>query len=342
MPADNPYSDKSGLIEPDYSGDIIKTINTQTLEEGDVPIRGWDNTRQVIPDFTNNNIFLGVPNVVQDTLPFIEPFIGGYGRVWCLQAPIFFAPKLRGLMQRMFERMCKGLSGISNYELQTTDIVYGNNAETYTVPTGIKKGNNSFSLRFTEVQGGLFRKIHKYWGTGISDLGSGYGTYHGKTWTNNLRFSAANHSSIFLYALTDNSGGAYGLDSIEFACIWFGAFPTQIPNSHFEWTQGEHNTMDLDIPYFGIFHENNTVNSIAAEILTRSNFYADNYNDFDVGPSVWRAVNNRSDNIDDTNPVVAGIEPFQGAIEGTPQATKYASLIDSDAGMAPLSNTGGE
>jgi hypothetical protein len=342
MPADSKYIGQSGLVSPDFSGDTVGTINTQTLEEGGTALRGWDNTRTVIPDFANNNIFLGVPNVTQDTLPFIEPFIGGYGRVWCLQAPIFFAPSLRGLTMRMIERMCKGLSGIGNYELQTTDITYGNNAETYTVPTGIKKGNNNFNLRFQETQGGIFRKIMKYWITGISDLGSGYGTYHGKTWSNSLRFSPANHSAIMLYALTDNSGGAYGLDSIEFACMWFGVFPTQVPNSHFEYTQGEHNAMELDLPFYGIFHENNSINSIAAEILVRSNFYADSYNDFDMGPSVFNAYNSRMEVEGDTDPTIAGIEPMQGIVDDAQQATQYNSIMGSGTGMAPLAESGTE
>jgi len=317
------------------------TDATTIIDWGGSPPRGWDNTRNVIPDFANNNIFLGVPNVTQDTLPFIEPFIGGYGRVWALSMPRFFEPSIRGLSQRMIERMCKGLSGIGNYELQTAEITYGNNAESYSVPTGIKKGNNNFNLKFQETQGGMFRKISKYWVTGISDLGSGYGTYHGKTFDgSNLRFSPINHSGIILYALTDNSGGAYGLDSIEFACIWFGAFPNQVPNSHFEYTQGEHSPMELDIPFFGIFHENNAVNSLAAVILEKSNFYADNYSNFDLGVSVWHGVDERLSSTDDTAPNVAGLEPQQGA------ATQYSAAGFYENGMAagfnPAPASGGE
>jgi hypothetical protein len=340
MPSDSQYKDASGLYEPSRDTDVTGTINTQIDESGE-NIRGWDNTRRIIPDYKNNNIFLGVPNVTQDTLAFIEPFIGGYGRVWCLQAPIFFPATFRGLLQRMIERMCKGLSGISNYELKTAEITYGNNAESYTVPVGITKGNNSFNLRFQETQGGIFRKLHKFWITGMADLASGYGTYHGKAWTANLRFSPVNHSAIMLYALTDNSGGAYGLDSIEFASMWFGAYPTQVPNTHFEWTQGEHNPMEIDMPYFGIFHENNTINSIAAEILVRSNFYADNYNDFDVGPATWSAVRTRQENTDDTNDAVAGIEPFQGVIDNVSQATKYNSLFGEE-GLGPFTEGSSE
>ncbi len=342
MPADSKYIGASGYDYPVNDGDTVKTLNTMTMGDDGGPIRGWDNTRQIIPDYRNNNIFLGVPNVTQDTLPFIEPFIGGYGRVWCLQAPIFFEVELRGLLMRMIERMCKGLSGIGNYELQTTDITYGNNAETYTVPVGIKKGNNNFNLRFQEMQGSMFRKIHKYWITGISDLGSGYGTYHGKTWSNNLRFSPINHTAIILYALTDNSGGAYGLDSIEFACMWFGVFPTQVPNSHFEFTQGEHAAMEIDMPYYGIYHENNPINSIAAEILARSNFYADNYNDFNMGPSVVGAVKDRdaADESDEAS-ILPGVEPMQGT------ATQYTGLFGNEGetttkGMSPLSYVDGE
>ncbi len=32
-----------------------------TMGDDGGPIRGWDNTRQIIPDYRNNNIFLGVP-----------------------------------------------------------------------------------------------------------------------------------------------------------------------------------------------------------------------------------------------------------------------------------------
>lgn len=304
------------LEKPDYSADAGSTMDLSG-------IRGWDNTRQVVVDYSDNNLFLGVPNVTQNTLPFIEPFIGGYGRVFCLQAPIFFEPNLRTLMSRIIERLCRGLSGLSNYELQTTEIQYGNNAETYTVPTGIKKGNNNFNLRFMEMQGGIIRKIMKYWITGISDLGSGYGTYHGKTWKNGLRFSAVNHSSIMLYALTDNSGGAYGLSSIEFACMWYGVFPTTVNNSHFEYTQGEHNTAELDLPFYGIYHENNTINSFAAELLMKSNFYKDNYDEFDLGPLVWEGFENRNTAAADSGSDVVGFEPMQA------DSTQYSSVVKS-------------
>ena len=301
------------LEKPDYDSDN----GSMTDLSG---IRGWDNTRKHVVDFSDNNVFLGVPNVTQNTLPFLEPFIGGYGRVFCLQSPIFFDVKLRTLMARVIERMCRGLSGLSNYELQTTEIQYGNNAETYTVPTGIKKGNNNFNLRFIELQGGLIRKIMKYWITGISDLGSGYGTYHGKAWTDGLRFSAINHSAIMLYALTDNSGGAYGLSSIEFSCMWYGVFPTTIQNSHFEYTQGEHNSADLDIPFYGIYHENNTINSFAAELLLKSNFYKDNYDEFDMGPLVWNGFENRSTADGDSSADGVGFEPLQA------DSTQYSNV----------------
>ena len=302
---------------------------------------GWTNAHTVVYDLRDNNVFLGVPNVTQNTLPVIDPFIGGYGRVWCLQSPVFFEPNLRGLWQRMVERYCRGLSGLSNYELQTTDITYGNTAETYTVATGIKRGNNQFNLKFQELQGGLFRNMSKYWVTGISDLGSGYGTYHGKVFDgSNLRFSAVNHTSIMLYALTDNSGGAYGLEALEFACLWFAAFPTSVPNSHLEYSVGEHNTTDIDMAFNGIYHENNTINTFAANMLQISNFYKDNYDNFNLGPIT---INSASRSEDDSAVETAGIEPMQGGAgpsgdyEGS--ANQYDNLV-SEVGMVQLQSDG--
>jgi hypothetical protein len=234
---------------------------------------------------------------------------------------------------RLIERMCKGLSGLSNYDLQTAEITYGNNAETYTVPTGIKKGNTQFNLRFQELQGGIFRKLFKYWITGISDLGSGYGIYHGYVFESNLRFSPINHTAVFMYVLTDNSGGAYGLDSIEFACLWFGAFPTQIPNSHFEWTQGDHAVQEIDMPFNGIYHENNTINSFAAQALQSSNFYRDNYDDFNLGTITLDNGQTRLDSAaegSDGDDAIAGVEPLQ-------KDSYQYDAISTINGMAPLS-----
>lgn len=309
------------IQQPDYSGDTISTIQIDPY--GDEI--GWTNTHTNVFDLTENNVFLGVPNVTQNTLPVMDPFIGGYGRVWCLQAPIFFATTLRSLLQRMIERYCRGLSGLSNYDLQTQEITYGNTAETYTVPVGIKRGNNQFNLRFQEMQGGLWRNMMKYWITGIADLGSGYGTYHGKTFgDSNLKFSAVNHTAIILYALTDNSGGSYGLDSLEFACMWFGAFPTSVPNSHLEFTMGEHNVQELDIQFNGLYHETNTINEFAADMLLKSNFYKDNYNEFDIGPITWDSWADRSSaDGDATENGSAGFEPLQK------NSTQYASIVNS-------------
>ncbi len=308
-----------------HEADIVSTIDVSQ-------IRGWSNAGgSQVNSYAQDNVFLGVPNVTQNTLPYIEPFIGGYGRVFCLQAPIFFDPQLRGLLIRLIERFCKGLSGLSNYELQTAEITYGNTAETYTVPTGIKRGNNNFNLSFQEQQGSMFRRMMKYWITGISDLGSGYGLYHGKVYDESspLRYNAINHTAVILYALTDNSGGAYGLDSLEFSCIWYGAFPTTIQNSHFEFRMGEHGVADMDMPFYGIYHENNTVNKFAANLLLKSNFYRDNYDEFEMGPIVNNAAEKRWTQTDDSDPAVPGLEPKQ------PYANQYATQTGNDAGLAP-------
>jgi hypothetical protein len=290
-----------------YDGESIKLTDTNNTV-----VRGWDNTAPKIYDYAENNVFLGVPNVTQNTLPYIEPFIGGYGRVFMLHAPVFFYEPLRGAIIRMFERFCKGLTGLQNYELNTIDITYGNNAETYSVPTNIKRGNNEFSLHFTELQRGLFRKLIKYWITGISDLGSGYATYHGKLYgTDSLVYSPINHTSTFLYALTDNSGGATGLTSVEFACLWFAAFPKSIPNSHYDYTVGEHAIADLDVGFTGIFHENNTINGYAANLLCNSNFYDDNYNSYTLGPNTHDQYAARMEATNDEGAVAPGFEPYQ-------------------------------
>ena len=60
-------------------------ISTVVIDPNDEEFRGWTNTHTQLWDLTDNNVFLGVPNVNQNTLPVIDPFIGGYGRVWWLQ-----------------------------------------------------------------------------------------------------------------------------------------------------------------------------------------------------------------------------------------------------------------
>lgn len=306
-----------------YGADEFKTKQEITTALDYTAIPGFDNTKHPITDYTGNNVFLGVPNVTQNTIGFMEPFVGGYGRVFCVLAPIFFPFELRMTLMRIVERFCKGLSGLANYDLQTIEVPYGHNAEPMTIPTNIKKGNNTFNLRFTEIQGSMVRKLIKYWVTGISDLGTGYGIYHGRVFTEKLRFSAVNHTAVILYCLTDNSGGAYGLDSVEFACIWYAVFPNTVPNSHLEWSIGEHSQADLDIPFFGIYHENNTVNSFAAEMLKKSNFYKDNYHQFNLGNIVYEAFDKRLEK----NSGYENFEPLQK------DAGQFSDIVNIDAGL---------
>jgi hypothetical protein len=300
-------------------------INLLAHDMADVIANGYDNTGYMIPDLTNNNMFLGDPNITQNTLPLLDPFIGGYFRLFCLVMPRFFPVSLRGLSSRMIERMCKGVSGLSDYELKTTEITYGNNGESYSVATGIQKGNNNFSLKFQEMRNSYFRKLFKFWTTGISDLGSGYGLYHGAVMSENLQFSTVNHSMVLLYVLTDNSGGAYGLESIEFSCLWIGAFPTKVSNSQFDATIGDHNAFELEEQFYGIFHESNTINDYAASLLERSNFWSDRYNDYNVGSIVASGAATKIHIDDDlVGNEVGGYEPQQQ------NAQQYEYIYDNN------------
>jgi hypothetical protein len=338
---EEPVKTDVGLIDDTGNWTNSSSINlVEDSDDGTVP-RGWDNTAPKIFDYAENNVFLGVPNVTQNTLPYIEPFIGGYGRVFMLHAPTFFHDKLKGAIIRMFERFCKGLTGLQNYELTTVDITYGNNAETYSVPTNIKKGNNEFSLHFTELQRGIFRKLIKYWITGISDLASGYATYHGGLYGNgSLVYSPINHTGTFLYALTDNSGGAGGLTGLEFACLWFAAFPKSIPNSHYDYTVGEHAITDLDIGFTGIFHENNTINGYAANLLNHSNFYSDNYNNYSLGPATYEVYLNRLNASDDLDVSKPGFEPHQ--YKSSQYAIETGNSTETEAVTNPAAEGSGD
>ncbi len=256
-------------------------------------VAGWPkHGKRAASNLANDNYMAGVPNINQNTAGTAEVLSTGFGHIWVLVPPRCFDPEPQQVFARLVNRGQKGVSGISDYELQKGSYTAGNNAEEIPIFTGgIKKNNNTFTIKFQETADGLVRAFQHYWATAMADLESGYTLYHGKIASGELELSAFNHTATFLYCMTDNSGGAGGMNSILFACSWTWAFPDVVKNDHYNWTPGEHNAVEIDWAFNGVFHETPSDYQMASVMLKAQGMYLDNAEAFDPGSVVKDAVN---------------------------------------------------
>ena len=222
-------------------------------------------------DAAKDNFFAGTWDMDQTNLDAYNPFVQGYAYWIWTKLPKFFSEEMAKKFKAMTEKNFKSFSGLSNITMDTDSVTGGFAGNTYDVATNLKKPDGSFTLKHQEYMGSPIRKLYEYWIYGIRDIETGLATYHGKIANGTLQYSIANHSAEGIYIVTDPSG-ALGAQSangnpIEYACYYTNIVPTDIPQDHLNYSAGDHGLTEIDIPFKGVWHRSEKVNTLAKSLL---------------------------------------------------------------------------
>jgi hypothetical protein len=224
-------------------------------------------------DITKYSLMMGGLNVTHDVLASYDPLVTGFYRLFMVREPAFvkkYYEVSKGTSRfdayrHILEYGNMGVSGLSNLELDTTDITGGYSGKTFTIPTVSKNGMNSFTIKVFEFSGSPIREIHSTWINGIADENGGLAHYNGLIASGDLAYSQANETAEFIYVVTDRTGM-----KVEYAVMFANCIPKAVPIQHFDSSAGEHDKVELDLeftctPYHGI-----DVNEKAALLLKQN------------------------------------------------------------------------
>jgi len=247
------------------------------------------NIKKYNSDFiTNYSLFLGGLNATQKSLEQYDPLKTGYARIFFIKMPVFMdhimpaeTKRFRHLLEYGFTR----IDGLQNIELQTEELTGGYAGRKFDMASTAQDNTNEITLQLYEFAGSPVREYLDMWISGISDPYTGIGHYHGALDdpTANIKYSQANHVAEAIYVVTDPTGRGNG---IEYASLLSNMVPKQVKHDQFNYESGQHQLVQMDIPFTCVQYRSPQINTIAKSLIDRFQMMRD-YLDFD---SKYRAA----------------------------------------------------
>lgn len=230
-----------------------------------------DNIRKCQTEITNSAYWLGGTDTKNAALAQYDFLRGGYGRFFVLRMPAFMEyllPEETKKFKHLLEFANVGISGISGYEAEFQSITAGYVGNTIEVPTGVKDGTSSITVRLYETQGSLVRTYVDTWLTGTYDPYTGLNHYHGARDidpnTTSYVLSQANHTMEALYVSTDPTG-----EMAEYVCLLTNMFPRSSDHSHFDYEPGSHELVQVNLEFTTTKYISAQINYIGTVALQR-------------------------------------------------------------------------
>ena len=196
-----------------------------------------------------------------------DPFVSGYAFIIWVKIPAWVTdayPNFRQMTQKNF----KTFQGISDLELQTAQYTHTFNANAYEYATTLNKGNTNFSISHQEFSGSPIKNMYQFWVSGIRDPETDIATY---ARAYNTSYGAKNHTGELLYIVTRPDANNYEHNNIEFSAYYTAVFPTRIPLNHLNYSQGSHDSPDIEINFVGDLHIGPAVDEFAYSVMCGKN-----------------------------------------------------------------------
>lgn len=235
------------------------SVGKKTFQSG---LKTVDNT-----NITKYALFLGGLDATRDVLSAYDPFKTGFGRIFMTRGPVFIEQnenmfaKLR-VFKHILEYANTGIDGINDISVNNQQMQGGFAQRTMDIAMTASSDTNSFTINTYEFSGSPMRELLTYWVTGVSDLQTGFSTYHGS----DIPVKQSNHTAEFVYVLTDQTGRA---SNIEFACLFANCYPNGIQMSHLNTRSGDHNIVELQIGFSCTMYFSPMINDIGKQLLEK-------------------------------------------------------------------------
>lgn len=230
-----------------------------------------DNIRKSKTDPTKFSYWLGGFNTKNAALKQYDFLRTGYGRIFILQMPAFVKFLLdeeTTKFKHMIECANTGIDGIQGYTVEFQSATGGYNGNTIEIPTNVKDDTNEITIKIYETQGSMLRTYIDFWITGTIDPFTGLSHYHGardvEANSNSYILSQANHTMEILYVATDPTG-----EEPEYSCLLTNMFPKSSDHSHFNSQPGEHNLVEVSIPFTANKYMSAQINYIGTVALKK-------------------------------------------------------------------------
>lgn len=247
-------------------------------------------------DVSGFSLFMGGMNSKRDSLLAYDPLKTGYARVFITRLPTFMRklmPKQGKKFKHILEYGFTGVDGIGNVSLEFEQMTGGYAGRQIEVGTVAKDEMTEVTIKVYEFAGSPIREYIDTWITGISDVSTGIGHYHGCVYrkdyatllgteeaaTEPLDYTQANHVMEMVYVQTDPTGAS---DKIEYACLLTNMIPKTIKKDHFNYTSGQHSIVEMDLTFTCGRYESSDINALAARLVRRFSILRD-YIDFQSG-----------------------------------------------------------
>jgi len=193
-----------------------------------------------------------------------DPLITGYSFIIWTKLP-FWVEGTYGDFAHMTQKNFKAFEGLSDIELQTGQYAHTFNGNNYEYATTITKGNTQFSLRHQEFSGNPIKNMYQFWVTGIRDPETDIALYPRAF---HCEYGAKNHTGELLYIMTRPDANNVTMQNIEFAAYYTAVFPLRVPIAHLGYTQGDHNSPEIEINMVGDLHIGPEVDDFAYDVLS--------------------------------------------------------------------------
>lgn len=193
-----------------------------------------------------------------------DPLVTGYAFIIWTKIPFWVNasfPNFREFTQKNF----KAFEGLSDIELQTGQYNHTFNANAYEYATTIQKGNTQFSIRHQEFSGNPVKNMYQFWVTGIRDPETDIAVYPRAF---NCEYGAKNHTGELLYIVTRPDANNVTAHNTEFAAYYTAVMPLKVPIGHMSYTQGDHNSPEIDINFVGDLHIGPEVDDFAQQVMS--------------------------------------------------------------------------
>ena len=192
-----------------------------------------------------------------------DPIITGYALIIWTKIPNWMErkfPNFKAMTQKNF----KAFDGISDMDLNAEDYTHTFNSNAYGVASSIQKNNTEFTLKHQEFSGSPIKNMYQFWVSSIRDPRTDIATYPVEF---GMEYAAKNHTGELMYIVTRPDANNVEYNNIEFAAYYTNVFPTKIPLSHLNYSQGDHSLVEIDIPFRGTMNISQKVDAYAKELL---------------------------------------------------------------------------
>jgi hypothetical protein len=197
------------------------------------------------------------------TLDF-DPLVTGYAFIIWTKLP-FWVEKTYENFADMTQKNFKSFDGLANMDLQTAQYTHTFNGNAYEYATSIQKANTNFSLKHQEFSGNPIKNMYQFWITGIRDPETDIAVYPRAF---GCTYGAKNHTGELLYIVTRPDANNVTMNNIEFAAYYTAVMPTSLPLGHFNYSQGTHDSPEIDINFVGDLHLGPEVDNYAYNVLS--------------------------------------------------------------------------